>query len=99
MLAFGMGLDATARRRWLGGIVLLGALGMLIAGETVLQGRLNPLEFLLYWLVCLALTSLAILIAFQDVRAVQRRLRQEKRDLLQSTLERIAADAKNRRRP
>ncbi len=91
-----MGLDATARRRWLGAVVLLGALGMLIAGETGLRERLTALEFLLYWLVCLVLTSSAILIAFQDVRAIQRRLRQEKRELLQSTLDRIAADAKNR---
>ncbi len=95
-----MGLDATARRRWFGGLVLLAALGMLIGGLTMLQQRLTALEFLLYWLVCLVLTTLAIIIAFQDVRAVQHRLRQEKRELLQNTLERIAADAKNRpRRP
>ncbi len=93
-----MGLDATTRRRCVGGMVLLGAIGMLIAGQTVLQGRLSGVGFLLYWLICLVLTSVAIVIAFQDVRAVQDRLRQEKRELLQSTLERIAADAKNRTR-
>jgi hypothetical protein len=93
-----MGKDPTVRRRWLGVLVLAVALGMLIAGQTVLEGRLENLVFLGYWLVCLLLTSAAIVIAFQDVRAVRHRTREEARDLLQTTLKDIEAEAKNKRR-
>jgi len=93
-----MGLDATARRRWLGGIALLAALVMLIGGETALKGRLSPLAFVFYWLICFALTSVAIFMAFLDVRAVQRQTRQEQRDLLDSTLRKIEKDAKSKPR-
>ena len=41
VLGFPMALDATARRRWFGAVVLLAALGMLICGETVLRGKLG----------------------------------------------------------
>ena len=92
-----MGFDATARRRWLGILVLVLALAMLIAGETVLQGRLHELTFLGYWLVCLLLTSAAIVIAFLDARALRRQTRDEARDLLQSTLKEIETEARARR--
>ena len=89
-----MALDATARRRWFGALVLLAALGMLIGGETVLKGRLGNLAFILYWLVCFGLTGLAILIAFLDVRALQRRTRQEQHELFETTLKEIETEAK-----
>ena len=60
-----MALDVTARRRWFGVIVLLAALGMLICGETVLEGRLGNLAFFTYWLVCFGFTGLAILDRFR----------------------------------
>src|ERR1043166_5697766 len=66
-------------------------------GETALKGRLGEIAFLAYWLVCLALTGLAIFIAFLDVRALQRRTRQEHRDLLDSTLKEIETDARRRK--
>ena len=72
-----MALDATARRRWLGALILLAALGMLIGGETVLEGKLGGLAFVFYWLVCFALTGLAIVVAFLDARALQRQTRRE----------------------
>jgi hypothetical protein len=93
-----MGLDATARRRWFGAIVLTAALLMLIAGETVLQGRLKELGFLLYWALCFGFTCLAIIVAFLDVRALGRRTRQEQRDLLESTLKKIQRDARDKRK-
>jgi len=93
-----MGLDATARRRWFGAIVLIAALLMLIAGETVLQGRLKDLGFLLYWMLCFGFTCLAILVAFLDVRALGRRTRQEHHDLLESTLKEIQTDARDKRK-
>ncbi len=89
-----MGLDATARRRWFGGLVLLAALAMLIAGQTILKGALRETVFVVYWLVCFALTGVAIVVAFLDVRALQRRVRQEHRDLFHATLKEIETDAK-----
>ena len=95
-----MALDATARRRWFGAVVLLAALAMLICGETVLKGKLGDLTFIGYWLVCFALTGLAIVVAFLDARALQRRTRQEQRDLFEATLKQIETEARARaRRP
>jgi hypothetical protein len=91
-----MALDATARRRWFGACVLLAALVMLICGETVLKGELGNLAFVFYWMVCFALTGLAILIAFLDARALQQRTRQEQKRLFEATLKEIEAEAKNR---
>ena len=91
-----MALDATARRRWFGAVVLLAALGMLICGETVLKGKLGDLTFIVYWLVCFALTGLAIVVAFLDARALQRRIRQEQRDLFETTLRQIQSEARTR---
>jgi hypothetical protein len=95
-----MARDVTARRRWFGALLLLAALGMLICGQTVLQGRLGNLAFIAYWLVCFAFTSLAILIAFVDARALRHRVRQQQRDLFEATLRDIADEAKTKsRRP
>src|SRR6266478_3997950 len=93
-----MGLNATTRRRWFGALTLLAAPGMLIAGETFLKAHLGPLAFLFYWLVCFGLTGLAIFIAFLDARALQRRTRQQARDLLETTLKEIEADARTKPR-
>jgi len=93
-----MALDATARRRWLGGGALAGALVMLICGETILQGRLRPFDFVIYWLLCFVLTGVAMIVAFRDLRALQRRTRQQQRDLLQNTLKEIESDAQRRGR-
>ena len=95
-----MALDVTARRRWFGAIVLLAALGMLICGLTVLEGRLGYLAFFAYWLVCFGLTGLAILVALVDARALRHRIRQQQRELFDATLKEIEAEAKAKsRRP
>ena len=94
-----MALDTTARRRWFGAVVLLAALAMLICGQTVLKGRLGALAFIVYWLFCFGLTGLAILIALLDARALQRRTRREQRDLFESTLKEIEAEARNKSLP
>lgn len=99
MLVWVMGLNATARRRWFGALVLLAALGMLIAGETVLEGRFEGLGWLVYWLLCLGLTGLAVLVALADVRALRRQIHREERDLLQTTLNEIESEARHRMRP
>ena len=92
-----MGLDATARRRWFGGVVLIGAVSMLVCGETVLQGRLGSASFIVYWLVCFILTGLALIVAFRDLRALQHRTRQQQRELLESTLKEIGTEASRRK--
>ena len=69
---------------------------MLVTGATVFSARLTGMGFLLYWGACLALTVVAILIAFIDMRAVQYQLRQEKHELIQSTIENIQKDARTK---
>ena len=80
-----------ARRRWVGMFFLLVAVGMLVWGQTVFRSRLTGMSFVVYWLMCLGLTFLALATALWDLRAVRRRLREEQRDLIQKTLE--GADA------
>ena len=94
-----MALDATARRRWLGAIIVLAAMAMVICGETVLRDRLGPLATLAYWLGCLVLTSLAILVALLDVRALRHRTRREERALFEATLKKIQSEVETRPRP
>jgi 4-hydroxybenzoate polyprenyltransferase len=93
-----MGLGATARRRWFGAIVLGVALLMLILGQTVLEGRLNGVVFLAYWLICFIFLGLTFVVAFRDVRAVQNEVRSEQRTLLESTLKDIESEACSRQK-
>jgi len=93
-----MELTATARRRWLGAVALLSALVMLIAGETVLKGRLGAVAFLVYWMACFGFTGLALFMALLDMRAVQNRTRQEQKKLVESTLKEIQAQARSKQR-
>jgi hypothetical protein len=92
-----MALDATARRRWFGGIVLTAALLMLVCGQTILQGQLTRLPFLIYWLVCFLLTGLAAITALRDLREVSRRTRQQHKDLLETTLKEIEREAHSKK--
>ena len=82
--------SADARRRWAGVFCLVAAAGLLISGQTIIEDRLAGATFLLYWLVCFALTFSAIFLALRDVSAVRRRAREEQRRLL----ERALAEAK-----
>jgi cation transport ATPase len=91
-----MALDRTARRRRFGALMLLAALGMLIAGQTILKSQLKDLGFLLYWLLCFVFTGAAILIAYLDALALQRRSRREARELLEHTLSEIESDARKK---
>jgi hypothetical protein len=70
---------------------------MLICGETVLKSKLAGGPYLIYWLICFGLTGLAILVAFLDVRALQRRIRAEHRDLLETTFKKIEDEAKEQK--
>lgn len=93
-----MGLDATARRRWFGALVLVLALAMLVLGETVLKGKMGDVAFLLYWLICFVFTALAIVVAFRDVKAVQHEVRSEQRTLLESALKDIESEARSKQK-
>src|SRR5262245_6806973 len=85
-----MGSSPQTRRRWVGGGFLVAALAMLVAGETVLKNRLEPIGFILFWLACLVCTCAAIMVALVDLSAVRRRTREEQRALLESTVQEIA---------
>lgn len=74
-------------RRIAGGLALLGALGLLICGETVLKAQLKGVVYILYWMACLVLTTIAIIAAFMDVRALQRRTRREQEALIEEAFQ------------
>src|SRR5207344_2096998 len=93
MLTSTMALDATVKRRAIGTLFLVAALGMLIAGETVLKNRLPPNASVLYWLGCFVFTILAIVTALRDVRALSAKAVKEQRGLLDTTLRDIESDA------
>jgi hypothetical protein len=88
--------DSNTRRRWLGAFSLLGALGMLVAGETVLKHRLDGLGFLAYWLICFALTGLTMLIAIRDAQAQLRQTRQEHLQLFETAVQGIKTKAETK---
>lgn len=83
-------------RRWWGGIALVLAVGMLILGETALKSRLSGRGFLAYWLVCILLTAIAIVLALRDLRYQTRQARTAQRELLDSALRQIEAEARAR---
>ena len=76
-------------RRITGGLALLGALALLISGETFLKMQLKGVAYIFYWLACLGLTTIAIIAAFMDVRALQRRTRREQEVLIEETFDAI----------
>lgn len=82
-------MNPKTRRRWFGVLCLLAAIAMLGAGETVLQGRLNALGFVAYWLLCFVVTVLAMGVALLDARAVREETQTEQRALFENTLQRI----------
>jgi hypothetical protein len=94
-----MALDPTKSRRWVGAILVLAAVAMVICGETVLRDRMGPLATLAYWMGCLVLTSLAILVALLDLRALRNRTRLEERALFETTLKKIQSELETRPRP
>jgi hypothetical protein len=87
---------ADIRRRWIGAVFLGTATLMLVAGQTVLEGRLSRVGFLLYWAGCFLFTFLAMATALLDLAIVRRRTRREERALFEKTLEEIASEKKSR---
>lgn len=94
-----MGLNATLRRRWLGVLVLVAAVALLAAGQTLLEGRLTGLGFLVYWMACFALTGVAVFIAVWDARAVARETLKEHRAILNDAIRELRKDSQPKRPP
>jgi hypothetical protein len=88
-----------ARRRWFGVLFLILAAGMLIWGQTILRPYLHGGVFVVYWLVCLVLTGLAMVVALLDARATRLRVRSQQQELLRRAIEDVPAAPKDPRRP
>lgn len=84
----GVILDSKSRRRWFGFLCLLAAIGMLVAGETMLKGLLSALAFL----ACFGFTILAIFAALADARALRQETRKQQRALFENTLGHIGPE-------
>jgi Na+/melibiose symporter-like transporter len=84
-----MSMNLKTRRRWFGALCLLAAIAMLVAGETMLKGRLGALGFFAYWCLCFVATVLAIGVALLDVRAVREETKAAQRALFENTLQKI----------
>ena len=94
-----MPVTSKARRRWFGTICLLAAIVMLATGDTTPGKQLSGMAFVLYWLGCLILASLALVVAIIDARALRREARAEQRDLLECTLAGIEAEKNGKTKP
>lgn len=86
-------------RRWVGLAFLTVAVGMLVAGLTVLEARLKRIDFLLYWLVCFVFTGLSAMTALWDGAVVRRQSRLEQQRLIQETLARTAGESRQYKDP
>jgi len=91
-----MPLSRQCRRRLTGGIVLSVALLMVIAGEFLIKGMLSPAVMLFYWLICFALTVVAMIFAVLDASAVARRTLDARRELVTHTVKEIEQQLKER---
>lgn len=86
------------RRRWFGAIFLVLAIGMLIAGQTVLENRLGKTGFIFFWTGCFVFTGLALLVALLDFSVLRRRTRKEQRELIEKMLEEIERQKESKAR-
>jgi hypothetical protein len=74
--------SARRTRRLLGLAFLAAAFLMLFAGQTVLRGSLEGITFIVYWLACLGLVTLALLTALLDALIIRQQTRRQQLDLL-----------------
>jgi len=78
--------SALRTRRLLGLAFLAAAFLMLFAGQTVLRGPLEGIAFIVYWLACLGLVTLALLTALLDALIIRQQTRRQQLDLLRDAL-------------
>jgi hypothetical protein len=69
---------------------------MLVLGLTVLKDRLRLETFLYYWLACMLVTALTLIIALLDLRAVRLRSRCEQAELMNRALLEIEREKRER---
>jgi hypothetical protein len=81
--------DSKSRRRKIGTVCIAIAILMLIAGETVLKGRLSGVPLLCYWLGCFIFTSIAAGAAVIDAARVGIESRDAQKSLIEDTLKEI----------
>ncbi len=72
--------------RWLAAATLISSVTMVVAGEFFLNERLRAEAFIYYWLVCIGLTFLTMLLALADFWIVRRRMHRQQRELLAEAL-------------
>ena len=66
-----------------GGVLLTACALMVVLGMTVLNERLQGLQFILYWTWCLLLTFGAAILALWDMLLVRRILKRTRRELFE----------------
>src|SRR6266404_6414490 len=66
-----------------GGVLLTACALMVVLGMTVLDERLQGLQFVLYWTWCLLLTFGAVILALWDMLLVRRVLKRTRRELFE----------------
>ena len=91
-----MSLTPKLRRRVFGALCLVGALLMLLFGDTKLQPGDPHWLFVVYWVGCFVLVTLAMIAAIRDAGELRREAREEHRELITSTLENIEAEKRER---
>jgi uncharacterized membrane protein YdcZ (DUF606 family) len=80
-------------RRVVATVFLAVVVGMIVLGQTALNGRLSPLGTILYWSVCLLLTLATIVLSLIDLLRTVRETRRTQRELVTETMEQIEHDA------
>ena len=66
-----------------GGALLTACALMVVLGTTILNERLQGLQFVFYWTWCLLLTFGAVILALWDMLLVRRILKRTRRELFQ----------------
>jgi hypothetical protein len=87
-----MGRSPDTFRRVLGAVCLAISAGMLIVGQTALRDKLQGKVFIYYWLACMVMTCVTLMIALLDLRAVRLRSRREQTELIEEALRAIARE-------
>jgi len=75
---------------------LIIAAGMLIWGQTILKPHLAGAGFVIYWLMCMGFTGLAMFTALLDLWAVRRRTRDQQRELLRRVFDERESSEENK---
>jgi hypothetical protein len=77
---------ARRTRRAIGLALLALAILLLFAGQTILRPQLYGARFAVYWLVCLLLVAMAMIVALVDLLAIRYQARRQQLDLLRNAL-------------